>query len=282
MKYLAEALLVYLFYGFFRLMPVGLASALGGFIFASVGPLFGVSKHALNNLDIAFPEKSAVEKKIILKEMWEHLGRTLAEYPHLPYIVKNHVELSGLENIPKQEPVIFLSGHIGNWEILPLFLANVGYNMGVVYRAPNNPHVDKLLLNIRSYEGRIESFNKSRRGTMEMLRHLQGPGSVGLLVDQKFNKGEPIPLFGKPAMTALTFMDMARKANAPVIPFRSERLQGHKFRLSFYPPVNLEGENAEIMTGVHHLLEDWIKERPPQWLWLHKRWDSKALKNAEK
>lgn len=279
MKFLLEAALVYLFYGLFRILPVKTASAIGGAVFETLCPHFGVSKHALKNLNIAFPEKTEAEKKQILKAMWNHLGRVVAEYPHLKEISLKHTEFSGYENVPQGKPIIFVGGHIGNWETgYPLMALQKDIELGVAYRAPNNPYVDKLIVKIRSVGGTIKAFNKSRKGTAEMFRHLKAGKHVFMLVDQKFNRGEPVPLFGKPAMTALTFIEMARKTEAIIIPFRAERTGGHKSRISFFPAVNIDRPDMEIMREIHAMFEGWIKERPEQWLWLHRRWDSKALK----
>ena len=106
-----------------------------------------------------------------------------------------------------------------------------------------------------------------------MVETLRDGGALGILIDQKYNEGLAIPFFGRPAMTSPAFVQMAQKTNCPLIPVRGERLPGAHFRVTIYPPLNITEQGVEdAIAQAHMLLEEWISERPGQWLWLHRRW----------
>jgi KDO2-lipid IV(A) lauroyltransferase len=219
--------------------------------------------------------------------MWDNLGRIIAEYPHLQEIVNNRIELIDTdENITKlqqDDPAFFVSGHLANWEAGALALGLwPSTNAAQVYRAPNNPYVAKILRRFRSPEEKIITFAKST-GTRALMKHLKQGGHVGILIDQKYNQGIPVKFFGHDAMTSPAFAELGLKYRAHLIPTRFERLKGANFRLTLYPGMKLyEGTNTDkspkdLIDEAHKYLEIWITERPEQWLWLHRRWESKRL-----
>lgn len=151
-KHAIETALVYVVYGFFGLMPMETASGLGGRLLSSLGPRLGISRVARNNLNLAFPEKTATEKETILRGMWDNLGRVIGEYPHLHRIWQD-VEVVGRENFEAArdsgKAALLFSAHIANWEI-PAIRKKTGLDIHIVYRKPNNPWVDGLLRHARA------------------------------------------------------------------------------------------------------------------------------------
>ena len=167
LRYGAEAFLFLLFMGFFRLLGVDGASALGGFIGREIFARTGVTKRARENLQAAFPEKSAAEIDAIIRTMWDNLGRTVAEYAHLdkfdlkgptPRITVDNIELA--EAI-RGKSVLILSGHFANWEIMPIAASRFGLGGAIVYRPPNNPFVDRYI----SLGARRQGFQRTNQQT---------------------------------------------------------------------------------------------------------------------
>lgn len=273
-----ETALVYIIYGFFRILPLDAASAAGGALLRCIGPRLGISRVARRNLDLAFPEKTAEEKQEIIKGMWENLGRVVGEYPHLQRIA-SRAEFVGGDHAAalKGKPAIFFAAHLANWEVCPVRGRVEGLPVHVVYRKPNNPWVDGLLQRARS-AGAVGHIGKGASSAREILAVLKRNGAVGMLLDQKMNEGIPVPFFGHDAMTAPALAHFALRRGYPVHPMRIERLGGVKFRVTLYPAIGISptGDEAadirRIMGQVNAVIESWIRERPEQWLWIHRRW----------
>jgi KDO2-lipid IV(A) lauroyltransferase len=273
-----------LFFGLFHILPLDVASALGGGLARAIGPRLGVSKRARRNLKAAFPALSPAEIEQIVRAMWDNLGRVMAEYPHLARLrvfpPGGRVELRGVEHVDAilaaGRRMIMVGGHLGNWEIGPLAAAQYGLSAALIYRALNNPVVDAMLARIRGESGELLPKGAiASRGAIAALR--EGKHLL-LLVDQKFNDGIPVRFFGRDAMTAPALARLAQRYDCDVLPVRTERLNGARFRLTVYPKLDISGDATEIMARVNAELENWIRDRPEQWLWLHNRWPEDPLR----
>ncbi len=289
-------------------LPVDWASAFGGWLGRTIGPRFGISKRATRNLTRALPEMPAAEVETTIRAMWDNLGRTAAEYPHVGkfwdarvpedregllamiagmreageamFFAGERVEVAGLEHLERllahRGAALFFSAHLGNWEVLPCWAARVGIPISVVYRAPNNPYFAKILRRLRSDHGPL--LPKGLQGALASVKVLEEGGRLGMLMDQKQNRGLAVPFFGRPAMTAPTIAKLALRYDCPIFGAWVQRLDGARFRITFAPPIEPRSgadEDAEIMAilvRINALLEDWIRARPDQWLWMHRRW----------
>jgi len=279
-----QGLAAQIFFILVKLLPLNWASAFGGFLGRSIGPALGISKRARRNLAIAFPAITPAETERLVRAMWDNLGRTVMEYPLLNRIrvdgVDAHVELIGSEYLSllknDDKPGLFFSGHLANWEIPAICVAKLGLTPHLIYRSPNNPYVEKLFQRRHLKDSTL--IQKGAKGARIALKALLAGGHLGMLVDQKMNDGIAAPLFGHDAMTAPALAQLALKFNCPVIPIRVERLDGLNFRVTCYPPLEIEpsdDKTADILavtTEVNRILESWIREQPAQWLWLHNRW----------
>ena len=250
-----EAFGLLLALGVFRLLPIDWASAFGGWVGRTIGRFLPVSRHAANNLRDAFPEKSAAAIDRILADMWDNLGRVFGEYSHLgnirPHGPGNRVEVIHAEHFDRLrddgKPGIFFSAHIGNWEILSMGATQRGLPLTRIYRAPNNPLVDRLMRwSRRSITG--ELLRKGGDGARRTIAALQKGGHLAMLVDQKMNDGIAVPFFGRPAMTAPALAQLALKFDCPVVPARVVRLNGAHFQLIVYPPPR-DCQNGQPATG---------------------------------
>ncbi|MBT5780036.1 MAG: lauroyl acyltransferase, partial [Rhodospirillaceae bacterium] len=234
LRYAFEGAAVSALFALFRLMPLPLASFVGGTVAGALGPLLPVHARAHKNLTRAMPELSAAEVKRTLGEMWRNLGRVVGEYPHLrkfrAYAPGGRIEVVGKEHLEavKNLPggALLFTGHIGNWETSGLPLIQFGIPIAFVYRAPNNPYVDRLICRARGEGITQNAIAKGATGAREMVRQIKKGGYTAMLVDQKMNDGIAVPFFGRDAMTAPALAQLAFKYDLPVWPVRTERLGG--------------------------------------------------------
>jgi len=271
-------------FGVFGLLPPDAASALGGALARRIGPRLRVSKRARRNLRRALPELSESEITNIVAGMWDNLGRVAAEYPHLRGIrvfePGGRVETHGLQHIDRVvaagRRMIIFSGHIANWEIAMLAAVQYGISIAQIYRAANNPLVDRMITRFRGDAG--ELIPKGAAGARRAVATLRRGAHLTMLADQKMNDGIPVPFFGHPAMTTSALAALALRFDCDVLPARVERLAGARFRLTVFRPLPLlrsddpRADVAALMAQVNATLEAWIRDRPEQWFWLHRRW----------
>ena len=284
-RHIGEAAAAHVLFALLGVLPVGWASALGAALGGAIGPVLPVHRQGLDNLTRALPELSPADVQRCARHMWRHLGRVAAEYPHLHRFSVDasdgRIELVGRAHLDEAKRSdsggIFFSGHIGNWEIAALTLEQGGIRATIVYRAANNPIVDRM---ISRFRGTVMQHlvPKGRDGARKLVRALGAGKHVALLVDQKLNSGIPVPFFGRDAMTAPAVATFALRYDCPVWPIRVERLEGATFRVTAYPKLAMpeEGTREErvraFTIAINRTLEGWIRERPEQWLWLHRRW----------
>ena len=267
----------------FACLPVDWASALGGFLGRSIGPRLRASRIARRNLSRALPGNSEAENDRIVRAMWDNLGRAVAENPHLGRICAEgsaRVEIVNGDAIGALlavgRPSLLFGGHFANWEVGPTTVHRImGDALLSVYRAANNPWVDWLQR--RGLRAR-QAVAKGPLGGRELIRHLRRGGHIAMLVDQKLNDGIAVPFFGRDAMTAPAIARLALQFACPIVPVRVERLAGARFRFTVEPSFtvadsgNAAADVQAAMARVNAVIEAWVRARPEQWLWLHRRW----------
>src|SRR6201987_3356338 len=225
-------------FGAFGLLPLDWASAIGGALARHIGPSLGITKRARRNLGQAFPELPDAEIVRIIAEMWDNLGRVAAEYPHLRKIrvfdPLGRVETHGLEHMDRAvaagRRMIIFSGHIANWEIGMLAAVQYGAEVAQIYRAANNPLVDRMITRFRSMGG--ELIPKGTVAARRAIAVLRRGAHLTMLADQKMNDGIPVPFFGRPAMTSSALASLALRFDCDVLAARVERLKGGGFRVT--------------------------------------------------
>ncbi|WP_158044624.1 lauroyl acyltransferase [Skermanella pratensis] len=278
--YPLEAAFLYFVYGVFAVLPLDAASALGGWIGRTVGPRLGTSRKALRNIDHALPDATPERRKEILRGMWDNLGRVMAEYPHLDEVWRR-TEMIGADSVLRmakaRTPTLFFSAHLANWELNTMGATRNGLPITAVYRRPNNPAVGRLIDHVRAVTG-SRFVAKGRTGAREIMATLRDGGSVCMMIDQKMNDGIPVPFFGRDAMTAPAIAQLALRFDCPIVPVLTERLGGARFRLTVFPPMdvpksgNRDADVRAMMVRINAVVEEWVRARPEQWLWLHRRW----------
>lgn len=283
-RYHVEAFFANGLWRLFAALPVDTASNIGAALMTRIGPMLKQHRLARRNLEQAFPEKTPEEIGGILHDMWDNLGRSAAEMPSMDRILdpaSGRVTVTGQEHLDLLRddglPGIMVSGHLANWEISPLAVARQGVPLHLFFRAPNNPLIAPLYDKIRAL-AKGELLPKGRDGARRALKLLKEGGHLGMLVDQKMNDGIPVPFFGRIAMTAPAAAALALRFKCPIVPTQVVRTGPGRFAVTVHAPLkpdDLLGSHdsqLEIMARINILLEDWIRQNPAQWLWVHRRW----------
>jgi KDO2-lipid IV(A) lauroyltransferase len=286
LRYRAEATVFFAFMAAFKSLPVDAASALGGFIGRHLLTHTPIDLRARRNLEAAFADRSPAELAAIRREMWDNLGRTIAEYPHLNAFRMRgdhpRIIVEGLEHVRFAQQtgkgIIFVSGHFANWEILPITASDCGLEGGSVYRPVNNPYVDAWTVAQRTQNGPKHMITKGPQGTRRIFSLLRQAKAIFMLVDQKTNEGIPAQFFGRMAMTTPAPAVLALKLGAILLPTSNERLAGARFKVTVHPPImaiasdDHERDVLNLTQQINDVIEAVIRRRPSQWLWIHRRW----------
>ncbi len=282
-----EYILALFLFGLFRLIGIDAASALAGGFTRTLGPMLRpISKRAEDNLAKIYPDWPPEKIRATTKEIFENLGRTAAEFAHLdkfrPFEEGGRVDVEGEDKLRAIAdgggPVIFVSGHFANWELMPITIHRSGVRYSFVYRAANNPLVDELIIKKRAQVMSRWQIPKGKRGGRGLIETMKAGRSIAMLVDQKLNDGISVPFMGHEAMTAPAAARLSLKFNAPVIPISLERVRGAHFRLiihdplAFSPSSDTRADISKLTAQINATLEEYIRARPGQWLWLHRRW----------
>lgn len=259
------------------------ASSLGRRLGRRLGPLSYKHQHVLANLATAFPHWLPQQVAATAREVWGSIGRTLVEYPLLERICDpgeervRVIDLGGLAAARASgRPAVFVSAHIGNFNLLPLAARAAGIPLTVVYRRQTNPLIERLMGGWREALGC--RFLEVDEATRPLLAELRRGRSVGLIMDQRYDRGIKVPFFGRPATTTLVPARLAVRLDLPLLPARVERLRGTRFAVLVHPPVErppgLDEEAAALaMTArINELFAGWITRRPSQWLCAKRRW----------
>jgi Kdo2-lipid IVA lauroyltransferase/acyltransferase len=296
-RYGAEAAGFFLLMGFFKIIGLDAASAAGGFLGRHVFTRLPPAKIARDNLRAAYPGMSADEIAKTVRAVCENLGRVVAEYPHLGLMtLGERIEVEGREYgdaaFASGKGVMFISGHFSNWETMHIAGQQLRYDGAIVERPPNNPFVARWIDKQRAILGPKVQIGKGAQGTRKIFTLLRRGKSVFLLVDQKTGQGVPAKFFGRDAMTTHAPATLALRLGAILLPASAERTDGAHFRVRIYPPIefapsgDIDADTLALTQNITGKIEEIVRERPAQWLWIHRRWpsdhDKKRLAKKQK
>jgi KDO2-lipid IV(A) lauroyltransferase len=250
-----------------------------------------LKKTAEFNLRLAFPDWTKAQRRSTLKKMTRNLGWMAAEFARMPSYTKENIEsvviLDGHENFlaghSRGKGVLYLTGHIGAWELSSFAHALYGFPLHYMARPLDNKPLDAM---VNEYRGRSGNKNESARA---MLRILKEAGTVGILADQNTMPGEGVfvDFFGTPACTTTGIARVALHTDAAVVPgyaYWDENLR--KYRLRFEPPVelvrtgNAERDIVENTQRFAKVIEEIVRKYPEQWVWIHARWKARPKGEA--
>ena len=282
------------FWGFCRLLPPRIASAIGHRLVWSYAPRLSKFGHSVRNLSIAFPGKSQGEITDLARQSWAATGRVLAEYPHVRKICTRS-DQEGTELLVDNEveallrngkPIMFITAHIGNWELAAGVIAHrLKLPLSVIYSPQQNPYIARMVLGMR--RGLACELIEKRNSIRGSLTALGKGRSIGMLIDTRSDEGELVPFFGIDAMTSLVPARLAVRMKVPMVPVRVERREGARFRIHLMKPIPLcpeardERETALALTkAILSHYETWISEQPGDWLCSKRRWPKGAAPRA--
>ena len=286
-----EYALVWPWIKFLGLLPRPIARlvgiTLGLTIFAVHGRLRRVG---MRNLALAFPQMSIRERRLLLRGEFISLGRQLAEFCLFPRYTRENVSqvvvYEGFENYQRAfdrgKGVLFLTGHLGAWELSAFAHSLHGHPLSIVMRSLDNPYVDALVQSYRTMHGnRTVDKDDFIRG---LLSAMKAGETVGILMDTNMTppQGVFVEFFGIPAYTASGLARIALRTDASVVPgFTVWDPTLRKYILRFDPAVELvrTGDNESDITAntakFTKVIEDFIRRYPDQWLWVHRRWKTR-------
>lgn len=287
-----EALCVDIFVATLRALPVDTVSDLGAWLARTLGPLTPVQRTVWRNLQLAFPDMDDADRKRLSDIHWENTGRSFFEAPVMGKLIRepDRIEIEGMEKLhairDSRKPVIFISGHISNWEVMNVAILWSGVPYMITYRSLNNPYVNERLKEWRYAYG-VRSFApKGSDGAKELLVALNEGQSVGLMNDQKFNRGVPTPFFGHICETAPGPTRLAQRFGTVLQPLTIRRLHKARFHVTVHDPIHVDdtGHKAlDIDTTVNKItafIETAVRANPEEYFWTHKRWPNALYKSA--
>lgn len=236
---------------------------------------------ALHHLALAFPDLSENERRRIARQAFLHQGMNAAELLHLlrrdAREILPHLEVQGWENMEAARtagrPILLLTGHCGNWELIAVASHEGGVPLAAIARAADDPRLQQIVKDIREHLGAITIERGTRKAARQILEVLRGGGAIAMLIDQDIKvDGVWVPFFGRPAFTPVGPAEMALKQNMQVVPAFIERRPDRGHLVRFLPLLDLPQDTGEATARMTAEIEEQIRRRPEQWVWWHKRW----------
>ena len=281
-KHFLEFFFISILFFIFKIIGYKNASNLGEKIGKIFGPLFRSSLKVKKNLENSNIGNSNEEREKIVKDMWGNYGRIFADYMYIKNfrnenLFKN-IEVVGeniLEEIKNEkEPVIFISGHFNNFELMALYLEKSGIDLAAIYRPLNNKFLNPLMEKIRVQYICKKQIKKGISGTKEILKHFRNGTSIALMIDQRVSEGIKSKFFNNVALTTTIPAQFVKKFECKIVPVYIERKNKHQFILEILRPISFsKDENIESITmNLNKVLEELIRRKPDQWIWTHSRW----------
>tara|TARA_Y100000022_G_scaffold191644_1_gene192980 strand:- start:54 stop:917 length:864 start_codon:yes stop_codon:yes gene_type:complete len=281
-KHFLEFFFISILFFIFKIIGYKNASNLGEKIGKIFGPLFRSSLKVKKNLENSNIGNSNEERERIVKNMWGNYGRIFADYMYIKNfrnenLFKN-IEVVGeniLEEIKNEkEPVIFISGHFNNFELMALYLEKSGIDLAAIYRPLNNKFLNPLMEKIRIQYICKKQIKKGISGTKEILKHFRNGTSIALMIDQRVSEGIKSKFFNNVALTTTIPAQFVKKFKCKIVPVYIERKNKYQFILEILRPISFsKDKNIEsITTNLNEVLEELIRRNPDQWIWTHSRW----------
>ena len=279
-KYLLQSLLIFLFLIIGRIIGIFLSRKIFSVIFLFLGPLFKSKKIFRKNINIYSNAISKNEIDKIIKNMWKNYGMTFIEYIFFNFFRKNNSHINIInENYlididKKNKPVVFVSGHFANYELMSMEITKKNIKLATIYRPLNNIFLNPLMEYLRKKYVCKNQIQKGISGVREAIEYIKKNYSIALMIDQRVSEGEKIKFFNNMALTTTLPAQLAMKYNLEIIPVFIERINENKFNIEFYKPINPNHfENKIKLTEkLNNVLETMIVRNPSQWIWTHNRW----------
>ena len=282
-KYFVQYLVILFFFGIFKLIGLNNSRNISAWIFVKLGSFMKKNRILNQNLSNVYKNMDQQKKIEIAKNVWSNYGKIFAEYIFIKDF-KNNTNISksiAIENSEilkkikiQSEPVIFVSGHFNNFELMAMSIEKLGIDLAAIYRPLNNIFLNPIMEDIRKKYICKKQIPKGISGTKKILQYFKNGTSIALMIDQRVTEGIMSELFDKKALTTTIPGQFVKKFNAKIVPVYIERLHKDNFKIKFYQPINFENNSSiEIITRkLNKILEEMINKNPDQWIWTHDRW----------
>jgi len=281
-KYFIQFLIIFFFFIIYRILGLKIASNLSSKLLKIFGPFFRSRELIEKNILKAFPNIGSNQIDKIINNMWGNYGRILSEYVFLKNFRKSkyqdNIEIIGqdiLEDIKKRnKPVIFISGHFNNFELMAMHIEKSGINLATLYRPLNNKFLNFIMEKIRKKYICKEQIKKGIAGTRQLLSYFKKDFSIALMVDQRVSQGPRLDFFKQGAHTTTIPAQFVKKFNCKIVPIYIERINGVNFRLTINEPISYSNDQSteDITFALNRIIEKMIIKNPDQWIWSHNRW----------
>ncbi len=281
-KYFFQFLIILILFLIFKILGFKLASSFSSKFFSFIGPFFRSKKLIENNILKAIPNIDKYKIKKIIDNMWKNYGKILSDYVFMKNFrnssLKNELIIEGqevLELIKKDnKPVIFISGHFNNFELMAMHIEKSGINVAAVYRPLNNKFLNRIMEKIRKTYICKNQIKKGISGTKQLLSFFKKGVSIALMIDQRVSQGIKSDFFKHKAYTTTIPAQFIKKFNCCVVPIHIERINDINFKLTIHNPLRYSSDvSLEAITlDLNRWLEKMILKNPDQWIWSHNRW----------
>ena len=280
LNYFFQSLIIYFFFIVGKLIGLRLSRKLFGMIFQKIAPTFKSKEIIKNNLRTFSTKIEDHEAKVIISSMWKNYGMTFIEYIFLKFFRNNnkHIQIEGQSNIDeiikRNEPVIFVSGHFANYELMSMEITKRDIKLATIYRPLNNYFLNPFMEYLRRKFVCQNQIKKGIKGVREAINYIKRDYSIALMIDQRVSEGEKINFFGKPALTTTLPAQLALKYKLSIYPVFIERLGDSNFKIKFFNEIkSTEFSNKiQLTEKLNRELEKMITNNPNQWIWTHNRW----------
>ena len=281
-KYLIEFFFIIIFFLIFKLLGYKAASNFGSFIVSILGPMFRSKKIIRNNIQKSLFLTDDNKISNIINNMWSNYGRILSDYIFIKNFrsgeLDQYIKIEGNEILDKikseKKPVIFISGHFNNFELMAMQIEKHGINITAIYRPLNNIFLNKVMESIRVKYICKKQIKKGMSGIRQMIEFFKKDYSIAIMIDQRVSEGIHSNLFGRPALTTTIPAQMVRKFGCDIVPVYIERINKLNYKMKVFKPITFRKEDSleGITNHLNHWLEKMIKNNPNQWIWTHNRW----------
>jgi Kdo2-lipid IVA lauroyltransferase/acyltransferase len=279
-KYFFEAIFLYLFFLIAILIGLSSSRKFFSFIFKKIGPIIKSKNIVKKNLLKFSNNLSDEEKMKITENMWSNYGMTFAEYIFLKKFRKenSHIHIEGEKILNEiainNKPVIFVSGHFANFELMSMEINKKKINLATIYRPLNNFFLNPYMEYVRRKYVCKNQIKKGRTGVKESIEFIKKNYSIALMIDQRVSEGEKINFFNELCFTTTLPAQLALKYNLNIVPIFIERKDNVLFRMKVYEPIKTSDfkNKFEVTKKLNQMLESMIIKNPNQWIWTHNRW----------
>ena len=281
-KYFFQFLFAVIFFILFKILGFKISSNIGGKMFEKIGPLFRSEKLIHSNIRKAIPNINTSDLNRITTLMWNNYGRVFAEYMFIKDFrenkIESKIEIEGQEILDEikrfNKPVIFISGHFSNFELMAMHIEKTGINLSAIYRPLNNFFLNKIMEKIRKKFICKNQIKKGIGGMKKLINLKKNNCSTALMIDQRVSEGIKSNFFNQEALTTTIPAQLAKKFNMPIVPIYIERIGGTDFKITINKPLTFSGDTStkSITDKLNHALEKMIMLKPEQWIWSHNRW----------